>query len=354
MFSNTIKFFFLLCIALFAAKVVRAQNNCQLLPVKQNDKWGYINCQGKLVIKPRFAVAGEFSEGFADVRDEEGWFYYIDERGKVLPTSSRFRVAEPFSEGLALVQGESYDDKIGFIDRSGQMVIAPQFDSFTGAILGRFEDGLCHVQINGKVGFIDRTGRFVIEPRFDSDATYHTSNFYEGLAMVKFGRKQGFIDRSGEFVIATRFHMASRFSEGLASVRVNNKWGYIDTTGQFVIEPRYDLASSFSEGLAVVTTGASWSRGGHLVGGKNSVIDKNGATVIDDPRFGVIGNFSEGLAPAMIGERWGFIDTRGEVVIKPQYKWAESFERGLARVTTKGEAIGYIDRRGSYIWRPTK
>jgi hypothetical protein len=107
--------------------------------------WGYIDEKGRIIIKPRFAVAGDFSEGRAAVRNENGWFYNIDETGSVIRGASQYRVAEEFSEGLAAVQGERDDDKIGFIDTSGRVVIKPQFDSFTGKIIGSFKGGIAFV-----------------------------------------------------------------------------------------------------------------------------------------------------------------------------------------------------------------
>jgi len=42
--------------------------------------------------------------------------------------------------------------------------------------------------------------------------------------------------------------------------------------------------------------------------------------------------FNEGLAKVMIGQEWGYINTSGEVVIEPQYLYAEDFDEGVARV----------------------
>lgn len=327
---------------------IYGRSECKLFPIKQDGKWGYMNANGQVIIKPRFAVPSEFSEGFADVRDDDGWFYYIDETGKVLPTDTKFRFSEPFSEGLAAVQGELSDDKIGFIDRTGRMVIEPLFDRFSGKPVGSFHDGIAMVRLNGGVGFINRTGEFIILPRFDD-----ASPFTEGLAMVILYRKAGFIDSSGKFIIVPRYEMASGFSDGLASVMSDGRWGFVDKTGRFVIEPKYDLAFGFREGRAIVRTGAKWSRGGRLSGGKNTVIGKDGATLIA-ASFDGVNVFSEGLAPILIGGLWGLMDEEGNIVVAPQFRWIDPFECGLARVTTEQDAIGYIDRTGAYIRQPTK
>ncbi|MEP7039366.1 MAG: WG repeat-containing protein, partial [Acidobacteriota bacterium] len=155
-----------------------------LLPVRVKEKWGYINEKGKIVIKPRFWAVGDFSEGLAEVRDEEGRFYYIDKTGKSITNGKTYRFADDFSEGLAAVQ-ENPNDKIGFINRSGSVVIKPRFDSFTGKIIGSFTNDLNYVYLNGKIGFIDKRGNFVIKPIFDGDTTLNATPFSERLATIR-------------------------------------------------------------------------------------------------------------------------------------------------------------------------
>src|SRR5690606_39728324 len=72
-----------------------------------------------------------------------------------------------FAEGLALVDVDVFGDKAcGYIDRTGNFVIKPQF-----AFAENFSQGLALVSFNEgkelKEGFIDKTGEFVIGPTED-------------------------------------------------------------------------------------------------------------------------------------------------------------------------------------------
>jgi len=44
----------------------------RLRPIQQDGKWGYIDSTGKIVIKPQFVWAEEFSEGLAAIENEDG------------------------------------------------------------------------------------------------------------------------------------------------------------------------------------------------------------------------------------------------------------------------------------------
>jgi hypothetical protein len=115
------------------------------------------------------------------------------------------------------------------------------------------------VEVGGKWGFIDRTGKVVIAPQFS-----RVWEFSEDMAVVEKGYGQekafGYVDKTGKSAVEPTFAGTWGFSEGLAAVRVGNgtgeRWGFIDKTGKFVIQPRFDsLGGGFVEGLALVRIG---------------------------------------------------------------------------------------------------
>lgn len=94
------------------------------------------------------------------------------------------------------------------------------------------EKELSPVETGGKLGYIDRSGNIVIKAQFDP-----AWRFSEGLARVKIGGKCGYIDKSGKIVIKPQFDEAGDFSKGRAGVKIGGKWGYwvyIDKSGKYV------------------------------------------------------------------------------------------------------------------------
>jgi hypothetical protein len=79
----------------------------------------------------------------------------------------------------------------------------------------------------GKWGFINRSGKIVVEPQFD-----WAQDYSEELAAVGVGGKRD-----------AQYHLISM--DG-------GKWGFIDQKGSMVIRPQFDGVKPFSSGVAVV------------------------------------------------------------------------------------------------------
>lgn len=174
-----------------------------LAAVQTGSKWGFIDKDGKIAINPQFDLARLFSQGLAAVKIGEQ-FGYIDKTGKII-INPQFNMALPFSdEGIALV---ALKDKIGFIDKEGKYVVNPQFSSqpwswesyfsITSDIgMVSFSEGLAPVQVGDKkAGYIDKTGKIVINPQFNLALP-----FYGGLAQVYTDSGTAYIDKEGKYV----------------------------------------------------------------------------------------------------------------------------------------------------------
>jgi hypothetical protein len=194
------------------------------------------------------------------------------------------------------------------------------------------DDQLFAVKVGGKYGYIDRTGKLVIQPQFEK-----VGHFQDGLAIAKSGERCGYIDTSGKFAIPPVFEDCGGLSEGLARVKRDGKWGFLDASGKTVIPPRYDDAWNFSEGLASVK-----------LRDKYGYIDKTGQMVIS-PSFKFAYPFSEGLASVMSGKWFGYIDSKGNEVIPANLYWADSFQDGLAGVFWPSGGGGFIDSAGNAV-----
>ncbi len=177
------------------------------------------------------------------------------------------------------------------------------------------------------------------------------------------GGKWGYVDQAGRYLISPQFDFATSFSEGAAAVEVNHRFGYISGDGHFVIPPKYFRAGPFKEGFAWVVTRKPWTplgtgEVGIALYGQVTYIDHFGREIRRPFSAEHVSNFSEGMAAVRPGkifggcsEKVGYLNTRGDWSIKPQFDDALDFSEGLAAVNPGGKCHmggewGYIDKDG--------
>ncbi|MHB1457563.1 MAG: WG repeat-containing protein [Armatimonadota bacterium] len=368
-----------------------------LAEVQKGDMWGFMDRNGRVVIPPRYADVGTFSQGLAfvtDVSEKQRLFdktrtrrsAFIDSRGREAFKLANGVRAEPFSEGLSAVQIRYRKPPLAvLIDRTGRIITRTPFDE-----IGPMHDGRAAVRVGdtatGKWGFIDSSGRLIIKPRFDE-----VGEFSDGLAMVRIGSlesgwitgRTGFIDAFGKMVIKPKYSWVEPFHEGLSlAIRPDGTtplgepryWrGFVDTAGKELTFPPYEPSSSFSEGLAAAFVPSE--RKSSAADDKTPtdpivLIDRTGAVRVpaspehEDMEY--YDGFHEGLARVRIGGADGFIDSTGKMVIAPQYEEASNFSEGLAMVrlqektvdpitgipVSSYETVGYVDHLGNMAIAP--
>ena len=133
---------------------------------------------GKIILMICFILAGtavhaQLTPFYSATNDKYG---YKDGGGKIV-VEPRYDLAYPFTEGLAAVR---LDGKYGYLNESGKEVVTPKYD-FSWHFIG----GFATVKLGGKFGFIDVTGKEVIEPRYEEANNYHGNCCYKGMAHVK-------------------------------------------------------------------------------------------------------------------------------------------------------------------------
>jgi len=153
--------------------------------VKDEKKWGIINKAGKWVLRPSYKSMGRPSNGMVNV-NVNNKCGYVNTTGQVV-IAAQFSRCWQFSEGMAAVR-QDINSKVGYIDKTGKIVIEPIFN-----LGGQFSDGLAIVLVDGKYGYIDTQGVFIIKPKFDN-----AEPFINGIARVKDGKIVKYITKEGE------------------------------------------------------------------------------------------------------------------------------------------------------------
>ena len=250
----------------------------KLYPAKDSigESWGFINEKGKFVIPSSFNMASVFSCGYARVVMNDG-YKFINKKGTVCSTLS-FDNASDFYYGYSTIM---LDGDYGLLDKNMNMVIQPQFKS---------------------LGLMGDNGLIAAKREYDSNYEY--------------------MDVNENTKIPPMFDYADAFKDGIAIVKVSGKYGAINPSGDFAIQPTYKYPlENLGNGLI------SYRSDDFKLG----ILNKQGEVVVASEyvQFGQVG---EGLIPFMSKSDWGYMNTKGEIVIPAMYSNAKPFNEGYAWV----------------------
>jgi hypothetical protein len=296
------------------------------------DKWGIIDRTGKWIFAPVMDLPWQLGsvENYMVGRRESNqlpWYWSAGDGDR--HRENLFM----FSEGMGVI---FYDQKYGYVDTMGKIVVAPVYDAATQFHKGR--GVVCH---NTLWGCVDKTGKEVIALKyrvlynfaenglacFAEESVPGVTNATADDAVLEVSdqngdyyqyreNQYGYVDTMGQVVIAARFHYADNFYEGLAKVTDNaNMIGYIDASGKYVIQPTFRSGSNFACGYAMVTYNYEQA---HFIG-------RNG---MDAPQYNVkkLPPFEKTLEVAIDrGQLFGYRLQGGDYVIAPQFTNAHPF-----------------------------
>ncbi|HHV28771.1 WG repeat-containing protein [Acetivibrio mesophilus] len=270
------------------------------------------------------------------------------------PSSEKENALHEFGDLLVVCA----DDKFGFMNLSGEMVIEPQFD-----YASEFNEyGVATVMnyINGRKTY----GLLGLNGLLTDFNLWDIGDFHEGLAKAKNKEgKYGFIDTTGKWVVQPIYDNAMDFSEGMAAVGLfseTERWGFVDKNGNVIVEPQYQRVKSFSNGLAFVEEQGSWQIS------LKHYIDKTGDKVItlpwnlvldsssfDDDGTAIVQKVSEeDMSIGMVG----VINRQGDIVLPFDYSFISEATDGLrlaSPVDKSGSNLcGVIDEKGNWVVEP--
>lgn len=193
----------------------------------QDEKWGFVDKEGKIKITPQFSAAGNFNSGKCGVKNNKEKWGYINKDGKVV-INYQFDVAFNFVKDRAIVISGG---KSGVINESGKYIINPQFQDMYND-----HDMFIIVQDN-KWGWCDKYGNILIAPQFEEAYPFLDNE----ITAVKTDKGFGYINKEGKMVVNPQFNFASSFNGNLGLVtNDSDKVGFIGKDGKYIINPQFD------------------------------------------------------------------------------------------------------------------
>jgi hypothetical protein len=371
----------------------RSEKNQSLFIIIDKGKKGFIDSLGKIIIQPEFKWLGNFSEGLA-LAATDNHHGFIDKTGKVVipmnlklfdgplslyslrPNKGSIQAAineASFSNGLALY-ADTISQKYGYIDKAGNIAIAPRFWNAT-----KFKDGFAVVMTsydptnleNNRLGIIDTKGELIIEDKYYR-LTRLSDNFSIGTFVTQkdsqFTFSSVILNKRGNIITTIQPGQMDLFTEfsngysygcnGVLQSLTGAGYFIFDTTGRILKDPSTNEELYF-EDVRIDRGRFFW----YKVNGKYSwfKMSKGTPQFIDLKVYDTVtASFGrQGLAcvkyrgPNANEGYYGYIDTLGNFVLEPKYVEASGFRSGLALASLKTSDIvitGYINTRGEFVW----
>ncbi|MFB5651780.1 WG repeat-containing protein [Leptospira wolffii] len=224
---------------------------------------------------------------------------------------------------------------------------------FTGHV-SKLEDGhtiLSDDRNDWKKGLLDRDGNLLFSSEFKD--IKRLSEEYFLLSSGSYLHSEEIRNSKGERILSENPFYAINWvdmKEKMVGVQLgeNDKFGVIDFSGKYLVEPRWEIVEKvpYSEGFFVVQERY-----------KASFSDRAGNTLNIPNGVQKAEPFSQGFAAVQIGGKWGFINTKGQLVIPAEFDAVGPFsELGFARIeshrTGYSPYVGIIDRKGTKVLEP--
>lgn len=278
---------------------------------------GVLDKDGHELIAPHFDHIGRFTDGVAPATTHENSQYgFIDRKGRwVMP--QRYAIAGEFADGWAAVATEVADTmRSTFIDRQGRTISETSYDNVEA-----FRRGFAQVEQGSDaqrtVGLIDRTGKLVLP--FSKDRV-HVEAVMPDRILDESDDNNVLRDGQGRALFTAKginggsderaFYAADDKGVGLLDLR----------SGKSLLAPRHDWQSGqiFAEGVAWVSVALPDGHDGFVL------VDRQGHELIAPATYESVGRFSEGVAAVIRqGSPAQLIDRHGRVVAQA---WGDGFE----------------------------
>lgn len=198
-----------------------------IIGIKKNEKWGFINENGKEICPPLYDEVSSFNEGLAGIKNNGKWGF-VNKNGKEI-CPPLYNDASSFNEGFAAVKKNNdwflinnkgieclqllydevlfYDvyivrknDKWGFIDHKGKIIIPVEYNLF------RDYDMLhdCFLASKeGKYGIINYDGKIICKVEYDTIFVKYMKEV--GMYALKKEGKMLLMNPWGQLFIPTAF-----------------------------------------------------------------------------------------------------------------------------------------------------
>lgn len=298
---------------------------------------GFVDAKGVYKIKPKYAVATDFSGGLAIAAEPKGLLEVIDTKGNVkfaLPADAYMAMA-PLNGVIAYI---TLQKMVKLMSIDGKP-ICPNLEIQDNNYLG----------CNGKyLAYNTEMGNPEIIRISDGKPILQSVTF-DQIEMVNSNReafkiccdsKWGVINSDGKFIINPSYNAMIISGDMYMAITDDNKLCWYNSKGEMVIKPKYKEVSKnfgFDDYAIVSTNGKTWT-----------VIDRAGEQLFTK-RFDQIIRAIDNHFFVKKDSKWGIVNSKGEYTVDPQFEQVSAQSRVLLASPADNGPSAVISIKGEYL-----
>lgn len=282
--------------------------------VIKDGKWGIINMQNDIIVKPQYSIIDFFDGSFARVgkSEEESYIYFKDDRRNVK------------------------NIKYGLIDTTGELVLPLEYDG-----IGVWDNGYYQVSNSTVHQILTPSLKVAVDlqnkwgKKLDNRyiiVSEDSNNYHEHYGLIDFHGNEIINGFSEIEVLTNGFLKVIYYRSEYGASRI----GIIDNRGKqiycndkcddvYLIGNGYLLVKGF-ENIGMDGSGRYVYNVANLQGKELFNFSLNEIKLLEDGNFSVRGD-----------KGWGFSDRNGKFIASPKYENELEFEKGFAYVSIKGK-----------------
>ncbi len=195
--------------------------------LKKNNKCIIVNEVGNRIVQEEEAIqeVKDLREDFFLIKKDNRWGF-LDTQGR-MRISNRYEEANVFSEGLAPIKLRG---KWGFVDKEERLIIQPYYEEVSA-----FRNKISIVKIGKRKGLIDPAGIEIIDINWEEISMTPNGNF-----IVKDrANNYGLLSKEGHFLLRSGYQLIEDIAGGVIVMKNGNK-GVLEYSGKERFMIKYD------------------------------------------------------------------------------------------------------------------
>lgn len=326
-----------------------ADGDVQYLAVQteSDGKWGMVDSEGKLLFADEFKnEPSAVVNGYFSVREGDHYtLYSASAKPEVVPGCDDLESVGVFKDGIVPVTHKN--SRITFIDGKGNVKATLNpigGKEIVGCAVYPSEGLLGFKTEDDKCGYVDKNGNVVIDPKYNM-----VSAFSEGLAMVLTEKNDEtvvlVIDNKGQEVFRMKKDLhpeTNMFSDGLLVARnSDDQWGFVNKKGEFTkVKGSVKRIGDYNSSLfAFMNDEYNWG-----------VMDMNGETLIR-PKYGYINLLPDGNFFVKDDDKYYLMDKKGDKIqTLDDYSYVNAINKGkFSFIAQDKSTYVLLDKNGSPV-----